>query len=87
MPITLNLPAETEAKLLEQASQEGVSLEELIERLVETARPAAAQKMSATKPELTHEEWSSRLREWIEMPRREMPVLSDEAISRDTIYD
>lgn len=87
MPITLNLPAETEAMLLREASERGVTPDEFVTRLVETAAPAEKPKMSATKPRLTHEEWSRRLREWVDTPRREMPTLSDEAISRDTIYD
>ncbi len=32
------------------------------------------------------EEWVRRFREWVESRDRSLPVLSDEAMSRDSIY-
>ena len=36
--------------------------------------------------QLSHEEWSKKLRAFVDRERPEAPLLSDEAISRESIY-
>ena len=36
---------------------------------------------------LSHEEWSKAFREWIDSHPTDTPLLSDEAISRESIYE
>ena len=45
-------------------------------------------KERAALPEFSsRSEWSTKLRHWIEGHERVVPLLSDEAVSRESIYD
>ncbi len=77
MTVTLDLKPETQAGLLALADGSGMSLEEYIRAMVENSvRP-----LSPLSPK-------ERTAAWIESAKRfpDAPPLSDEAISRDTIY-
>ena len=84
MPITVPVsltPAE-EAALRARAKAEGVSVDSLLHQAVVQLLSGAA----AGRPELlTPEEWEREFREWVDgMPN--FPRLSDDAISRESIY-
>lgn len=55
----------------------GIGIETIRQQL--DARPPATAALSA-------EEWSRELHAWIHSHTRTSPVLSDEAISRDSVY-
>ena len=67
-----------EAGLIEKA-------EDAVELGVETIRRRLeAKTLRATQ--LSHEEWSKALHEFVNRDRPEAPLLSDEDISRESIY-
>ena len=53
---------------------------------VETIRQRLEAREPASKP-LSAEEWSRQLHAWIHSHPTDTPVLSDEAISRESIYE
>ena len=67
-----------EAGLIEKA-------EDAVELGVETIRRRLEIKTLRTN-ELSHEEWSRALYEFVNRERPEAPLLSDEDISRESIY-
>lgn len=59
-------------------------LDELIERLVPKQDSLDSASFSETS---THEEWSAEFHQWINSHKnRNIPVLSDEAMSRESMY-
>jgi hypothetical protein len=80
--IPLTITADEEAKLLAQAKAEGVSIDVLLRRAVLqiiTATP------DAESQQVTDEVWEKEFDEWLDsLPA--LPPLSDEAISRESIY-
>ncbi len=59
-------------------------LDELIERLVPKEDSFDSASFSETS---THEEWSAEFHQWIDSHKnRNIPVLSDEAMSRESMY-
>jgi hypothetical protein len=79
MTVTIELEPEIEASLSALAAAQGVDLARLVERLLESQLPTRAAPMTAAE----------RAAAWrAPVPGRPTrPALSDEAISRDTIYD
>ena len=84
MVIALNAE---QTQIVDQAIQAGVirGTEDVIEVGVETIRQRLAAK--TTRPSrLSHEEWSKAFHAWIDSHPTDTPLLSDEAISRESIY-
>jgi len=83
MTFTIELSHETAAALKAQAEARGLTLEhwlqELAEQQVQTGSIASLQ---TTNPK----EWARQLRAWAASHDPNLPVLSDEAMSRDSIY-
>lgn len=79
MTVTIELKPEMEASLSALAAAQGVDLARLVERLLENQLPKAAASMT---PAERAEAWRAPV-----PGRPTRPALSDEAISRDTIYD
>jgi len=78
MTVTIDLKPEMEASLSALAAAQGVDLAQLVERLLENQLPAMAAPMSIAQ----------RVALWRTLPNLpSRPVLSDEAISRESIYD
>lgn len=79
MTVTIELKPEMEASLSALAAARGVDLARLVEQLLENQLPPATVPMTATE----------RAAAWrAPVPGRPTrPALSDEAISRDTMYD
>jgi hypothetical protein len=75
----LELKPEVEARLLAQAQANGMSLEEYLLSMVEGAAVLAVQKdLSPEKRAAAFEAWSAG--------HRSTPDLSDQAISRESMY-
>jgi len=80
VPLSLT-PAE-EAALVARAEAEGISVDALLHRAV--VRLISASSVEG-QPLLTADEWEKEFCEWLDtMPQ--LPSLSDQAISRDSIY-
>jgi len=78
MTVTIELKPEMEASLSALAAAQGVDVARLVEQLLENQLPVAAAPMTAA-------ERAAAWRTLSDLPIR--PPLSDEAISRATIYD
>jgi hypothetical protein len=92
MTLTFEVTPE-EAKRVEWAKARGFDLNRMVRGLIASLPPSPegqaeeAQAEAATpEPPLPPEERARIFREWANKPRPEMPILSDEAISRESIY-
>ncbi|MGO9259620.1 MAG: hypothetical protein ACLQU1_25405 [Bryobacteraceae bacterium] len=83
MTLTLELSPEREAALKAQAQARGMSVEEWLLQLADQlAPPASIAHLQKTNPQ----EWMRQFRAWAESHDRTTPLLSDEAVSRESIY-
>jgi hypothetical protein len=89
MTVTIELPPDIEAGLLAQAQAEGVAVSDYVQNLVrgQIAAKLAANSDSRPAYELPPEEWVRKFHAWTERHSAlDLPVLSDEDISRESIY-
>ncbi|MBI3207419.1 MAG: hypothetical protein HYZ37_00780 [Candidatus Solibacter usitatus] len=85
MTLTIELPKDVEAALKPEAQAHGVTLEVWLQKIaMERARPAG--QMRSLQDDVTPEEWIRQFHEWAGSHDRTTPLLSDEAISRESIY-
>ena len=83
MRLTIELPSEKEAVLKAQAEARGMSIEEWLLQLAEQhLQPASIAHLQRTDPR----EWAVQFHLWAESHDRTTPLLSDEAVSRESIY-
>jgi hypothetical protein len=85
MTLTLELTDEQARALKAQAEARGLSIEQLAqERVLHEDRESESwAHLQQDDPE----EWSRRFHEWVQSHDRTTPILSDWAVSRDSIYD
>jgi hypothetical protein len=77
MVVKLELKPEVQAGLAAEAEARGLSLEAYIEQVI--------QDHAVNAPALSTEAWESEFDAWLSsFP--DVPILSDEAISRDSMY-
>ena len=80
MTVTIELPPDVEAGLLAQAQAEGLNVSDYVQKLVR-------ERVSVPAYELPPEEWVRQFDAWTRAHAgRYLPVLSDEAMSRESIY-
>lgn len=81
MTVTLNLKPEVEAGLLAQARANGMTLEEYLLSIVEGAASSsvAETNLSPEQRAAAYEAWSAA--------HRPTPDLSDQAVSRESMYE
>jgi len=83
MTLTLELTPEREAVLKAQAQARGMSVQEwLLELAAQAVPPTSIAHLQRTNPQ----EWLRQFRAWAESHDRTTPLLSDEDISRESIY-
>jgi hypothetical protein len=83
MTVTLDLPPEKEAAFKAEARARGLSLEQwMLEAADRQVQPVSIAHLQKTNPE----EWARQFREWSDSHDPNIPVLSDEAMSRESIY-
>jgi hypothetical protein len=81
MTITLDLPPHTEQAYRAEASARGVPVEVVVREVLLAHEP------SLGAAEIPPEEWVRRFRAWTRSHAGDnLPVLSDEAISRESLY-
>ena len=81
MTVTLNLPQQVEQAYLAEAQARGLSLDEIVREVLMAAKPGSG------VAELSPEEWIREYRTWSQSAAHaDLPVLSDEAMSRESIY-
>ena len=84
--MTLTLPPELEAKVQQQARREGMSIEGWLQHVVERELEQHPPPPASLQDEVSPEEWVRQFRAWAQSHDRDTPLLSDEAISRESIY-
>jgi hypothetical protein len=83
MTVTLHLPPEKEAAFEAHARARGLSVEEWILELAEqSVGPISIASLQKTNPR----EWARQFDAWVDSHNPDTPVLSDEAMSRESIY-
>jgi hypothetical protein len=83
MTVILNLTPEKEAAFKAQAQARGLSLEEwMLEVADQNVAPASISHLQKTDPQ----RWAMQFRAWADSHNPDIPVLSDQAMSRDSIY-
>jgi hypothetical protein len=89
MNLTIELSDEKAEALKAQAAARGLTVERWVEQWVEEiaeqdaeTHPASIAHLQKTDPK----EWGRQFHEWAESHDRTTPPLSDEAISRESIY-
>ncbi len=80
MSLTIELTEEQVQALTAQAEAQGLTVERFAQKLVEQAVPP---KLAPSDLE----EWRREFHAWVQSHDRSTPLLSDEAISRDSIYE
>jgi hypothetical protein len=81
MTLTLNLPPQIEQAYLAEAHARGLSLDALVSDVLLTRQPPQAGQ------EISPEQWVREFRAWVQSHSGDdLPMLSDEAISREFIY-
>lgn len=84
MTISLELSPEIEARLIAHAAANGVSVEQYLQSFIESNLPTEIEQRLQAK---TAEKWAEWLEAFCNNPAlADVPPLSDEAISRESIY-
>jgi hypothetical protein len=83
MNLTIELSDVQAAALKAQAEAQGLTIERWLQKIAEDhVPPQSTAHLQNTNPK----EWARRFHEWAESHDRTTPLLSDEAISRESIY-
>jgi predicted nucleic acid-binding protein len=86
MIVTLNLPPDIEQALIAEAQSRGLSLDELVRVLLLDRQPSSPMRTQFSA-ELSPEEWVRQFKIWTRSHAGDdLPLLSDEAMSREFIY-
>ena len=83
MTVTLELKPEVEERLVAEAKARGLSVETYILNVLEKEAPNGEVSFALTA---IPEKWKTAFLEWVHTERPAHPPLSDEAISRESIY-
>ena len=84
MNVTLEIPEDRAAVYLKQAAARGLTVERWLLDLADQQAPVLSiAHLQRTNPK----EWARQFHEWAESHDRDTPLLSDEAVSRESIYD
>jgi hypothetical protein len=82
MSIQIELKPEVEAELKTRAQKDGLALSQYVQRILEQQVPVVPSEST-----LTPEERARAFQDWAEnFPQRRSTPLSDDAISREAIY-
>ncbi|NLC55978.1 MAG: hypothetical protein GX774_03975 [Armatimonadetes bacterium] len=86
MRLVLELKPEVEERIRKEAEQRGMDAGEYAQDLLERLLPAVEQPPSLWET-LTPEEWKREFDAWVQSHDRSIPLLSDEAVSRESFYE
>ncbi len=83
MTVTFHLPPEKEAAFEAHARARGLSVEQwMLELAEQSVQPVSIAHLQKTNPQ----EWARQFRAWADGHDPKIPVLSEEAMSRESIY-
>jgi hypothetical protein len=83
MTVTLELKPEVKDRIVSKAKSRGLSVEDYILNVLEKETTNGADSFALTA---TPAAWEEAFLKWVRTERPEHPPLSDEAISRESIY-
>jgi hypothetical protein len=83
MTVTIQIPDERVALYQKQAQELGLTVERW---LLELAEQNASDRSTARLQKTDPEEWARQFDAWVNSHDRNTPVLSDEAMSRESVY-
>jgi hypothetical protein len=83
--MTIELTPDLESRLREEAARRGLEAEALALESIEKGVSPPDKEYGYLQRTLTPEEWSRSAREWAES-NHDWPVLSDGAVTRESIY-
>ncbi|MFN2456316.1 MAG: hypothetical protein ABR577_19130 [Pyrinomonadaceae bacterium] len=86
MPLTIDMPPELESRLHQAAAREGVAAADYARMVLEERLLSAAQEELPFWATATKEEWLQAFNAWMDSHDPTLPLLSDEAISRESMY-
>jgi hypothetical protein len=87
MTLTIDLAPDLEARLREAATQHGLDVAEYVQHLIAQHLPSPRAGGPSLWSTLTPEEWSRAFDEWANSHDTSLPLLSDEAVSRESFYE
>lgn len=85
MNLTIEIPDEKAAALQAQAAARGLTVKRWVEQIAEQhagVQPLSIAQLQKSDPK----EWARQFHEWAESHDRTTPLLSDESVSRESIY-
>jgi len=82
MTLTIDIPPNLEGRLCKEAERRGVAAEELACKFLEERLPSPAETPLWERPT----EWKTAFKKWVESHDPDIPALSDDAMSRESIY-
>ena len=83
MNVTIEIPEDRAVRFQKEAHARGLTVDQwLLELAEQNTPPASISHLQKTNPT----EWARQFHEWAESHDRTTPLLSDEAISRASIY-
>jgi hypothetical protein len=83
MNVTIELSDEKAAALKAQAEAHGLTVERWLEQIADQhVQPVSIARLQKTDPK----EWGRQFDAWVDSHDPNTPVLSDEAMSRESIY-
>jgi hypothetical protein len=83
MNVTIELSDEKAAAVKAQAEAQGLTVERWLEQIADQhVRPASSAHLQKADPK----EWARQVDAWVDSHDPNTPVLSDEAMSRGSIY-
>ena len=85
MTLTIELSPEKEAALKVQAEARGLTIEQWLLQLAEQQVQPALESIAHLQ-KTNPKEWMRQFRAWVDSHDRTTPPLSDDAVSRDSIY-
>jgi hypothetical protein len=83
MTVTLDLKPEVEQRIAAEAKARGLSVQTYILKVLEKDAANGETSFALTA---TPQEWKKAFLEWVNTERPEHPPISDDAISRESIY-
>jgi predicted transcriptional regulator len=87
MTLTIHLSPELETRLREAAEHTGLNPDAYVLRILEQQLPGPETNHRSLWNTLTPEEWMRAFDEWANSHDPSVPLLSDEAVSRESFYE
>jgi hypothetical protein len=85
--MTIKLDPDLESRLRAEAAKHGLEASDYAAQLIEQNLPVGGTSSKSLWNTLTPEEWQREARAWVDSHDPTLPLLSDEAVSRESFYE